>query len=103
MVHVTSNSVKIGGAQIFSCIVMGDFLTALAGVQQILWTQFLIILTVTSWTDRKQPELANSSATHQKQLNALRTRAGKLNWNDRATQNYPQAYLPLPEVSAITD
>lgn len=31
MVHVASNSVKIGGAQIFSCIVMSEFLTALAG------------------------------------------------------------------------
>lgn len=32
MVHVASNSVKIGGAQIFSCIVMSEFLTALAGL-----------------------------------------------------------------------
>jgi hypothetical protein len=34
MVHVTGNSVKIGGAQIFSCIVMADFLIALAGGQR---------------------------------------------------------------------
>jgi TPP-dependent 2-oxoacid decarboxylase len=33
MVHVASNSVKIGGAQIFSCIVMSEFLTALAGLR----------------------------------------------------------------------
>ena len=31
MVHVDGNAVKIGGAQIYSCIVMSDFLTALAG------------------------------------------------------------------------
>lgn len=33
MVNVTANSVTIGGKQIFSCIVMSDFLTALAGLQ----------------------------------------------------------------------
>jgi hypothetical protein len=37
MVHVSGNSVKIGGAQIFSCIVMSDFLTALAGLLQQCW------------------------------------------------------------------
>ncbi len=33
MVNVSANSVTIGGKQIFSCIVMSDFLTALAGLQ----------------------------------------------------------------------
>ena len=37
MVHVAGNSVKIGGARIFSCIVMSEFLTALAGLRTSNW------------------------------------------------------------------
>ena len=105
MVKVEANSIVIGGGRTYHCVVMSEFLTALAGGRQIMALSHQLLRNLLCGTAAGCTCLAAGLAVvclgvlDRSVCDAFcNPHAGKIKGNNAAMKNYKRMYLPPPQV-----